>query len=152
LSCLRKTTRAKYCRSALQKHDLASESDPKTMPHPKYWMQRSFCLYPITTAEALEVAEQIKLPFHQTHIEPSRFQGYLLEDLSSATFLMCRFDAKRWPTKNDDLFLMYVERSRDVAAWMGSCGCEFRIVDIAAVLFRSDEDQKSFEKVLWPHR
>ncbi|QDM16133.1 hypothetical protein FNL55_08955 [Tardiphaga sp. vice352] len=115
-------------------------------------MQTSFCLYPITTAEALEVAEQISLNPILTYIEPSRFQGYLLEDLSSAVFLMCRFDAKRWPTKINDLFFMYVERSPDVAAWIGSCGCEFKVVEIAAVLFGSDQDRESFEKVLWPHR
>jgi hypothetical protein len=120
--------------------------------HYKYWMQHSYCLYPITTAYALEVAERIHLDLIQNNIEPSRFQGYLLEDLSSAVFLMCRFDAKRWPTKNDDLFFMYVERSPDVAAWMGSCGCKFKKVEIAAVLFGSDEDRESFEKVLWPHR
>jgi hypothetical protein len=35
---------------------------------------------------------------------------------------------------------------------VGSCGYDFEPVEIVAILFGSDEDRESFEKVLWPHR
>lgn len=46
---------------------------------------------------------------------------------------------------------MSVERSTEVSAWMKSCGSDFVIVEKAAVLFESNEDQEKFENVLWPH-
>lgn len=100
--------------------------------------------------DACAVAEQIKLSRWHTHIEPSRFSGFLFENVSAATLLRLNFDAKHWPTKVDDLFLMYVERSPEVSAWIASCGYEFETVEIVAILFGSDEDQESFEKVIWP--
>jgi hypothetical protein len=102
--------------------------------------------------EACDVANQIKLnPLH-THIEPSRFIGFLFDQVSAATLLRLTFDAKHWPTKVDDLFLMYVERSPEVSAWIASCSYEFEPVEIVAILFASDEDQESFENVIWPGR
>ncbi|MEA2898600.1 MAG: hypothetical protein QOJ84_4215 [Bradyrhizobium sp.] len=106
----------------------------------------------MSLAHACAVAKQIKLSRLHTYIEPSRFAGYLSDDLKAATALRITFNAKRWPTKVDDLFLMYVERSPEVSAWIGSCGYEFEPVEIVAVLFGSDEDQESFENVIWPGR
>jgi hypothetical protein len=116
----------------------------------KYRMQTSCCLYPMTLERTCDVANQIKLNPRQTYIEPSRFSGYLTDDIKAATALRITFNAKRWPTKDDDLFLMYVERSPEVSAWIGSSGFEFEPVEIIAVLFGSDEDQESFERVIWP--
>ena len=119
---------------------------------PKYRMKTSFCLYPMPIVDAIDVAKQINLGSERTHIEPSRFRGFLFDHLSPATLLMMLFEGKYWPTKVDDLYLIYVERSPEVSAWIDSCGYEFQAVEIVAILFGSDEDQESFENVIWPGR
>lgn len=103
-------------------------------------------------ADAVAVAQQINLGTERTHIEPSRFCGFLFDHPSPATLLMMLFDGKNWPTKVDDLYLIYVERSPEVSAWIDSSGYEFQTVEIVAILFASDEDQESFEEVIWPGR
>jgi len=118
----------------------------------KYRMQTSSCLYPMTLEEACDVANEIKLNPRRTYIEPSRFSGFLFDNVSDATLFRLMFDAKHWPTKVDHLFLLYVERSPEASAWIRSCGCDFAPVEIVAVLFGSDEDQKSFENVIWPRK
>jgi hypothetical protein len=115
-------------------------------------MQTSLCLYPTTLERAFDVADQIKLDLRRTHIEPSRFSGFLFDHESAATLFRLTFNARYWPTKVDDLFLMYVERSPEVSAWVASCGYEFEPVEIVAIWFESDEDQESFENVIWPGR
>ncbi|QDM26232.1 hypothetical protein FNL56_09145 [Tardiphaga sp. vice304] len=115
-------------------------------------MKTSFCLYPMPIVDAIDVAKQINLGFERTHIEPSRYCGFLFDHPSPATMLRMLFDGKYWPTKVNDLYLIYVERSPDVSAWIDSCGYEFQAVEIVAILFGSDEDQESFEEVIWPHR
>lgn len=115
-------------------------------------MQTSLCLYPTTVERAFDVAVQIKLDLRRTHIESSRFDGYLTDNKSAAIALRLFFSAKPWPTNVDDLFLMYVEQSPEVSAWIGSCGYEFQPVEIVAILFGSHEDQESFEAVIWPGR
>ena len=102
--------------------------------------------------KAVAVAKQIKLSPWHTHIEPSRFSGFLFDNVSVATLLRLTFDAKHWPTKVADLYLMYVERSPEVSDWIASCSDEFEFVEIVAILFGSDEDQESFEAVIWPAR
>jgi hypothetical protein len=106
----------------------------------------------MTLAHACAVANQIKLSPRHTYIEPSRFSGFLFDHVTAATLLRLTFDAKHWPTKVDDLFLMYVERSPEVSSWIASCGYQFEPVEIVAILFGSDEDQESFENVIWPGR
>lgn len=106
----------------------------------------------MTLEETCDVAEQIKLNPCQTYIEPSRHIGYLTKDRKAATALRLFFSAKRWPTKADDVYLMYLEPSLEVSAWMKSTSYVFEPVEIVAVLFASDEDQESFENVIWPAR
>jgi hypothetical protein len=132
--------------------EVATERRGGLCHSPKYRMQTSSCLYPMTLEEACDVANQIKLNPRQTYIEPSRFSGHLTDDNKAAVALRLTFNAKPWPTVSDDLHLMFVERSPEVLAWIGSCGYEFEPVEIVAVQFGSDEDQEKFEGVVWPHR
>ena len=116
-------------------------------------MQTSSCLYPMSVADACAVAGTLNLNALQFYSEPSRFSGFLFENQSAAIFIKMRFsDAKRWPTTDDKLFLMYVERSAEVLDWIKSCGYEFEPVEIVAIQFASDEDQENFENVIWPDR
>ena len=75
----------------------------------KYRMRNSACLYPMSLTDARAIAEQINLSPESCYIEPSRFNGYLSDNEIAAVLLRLRFNAKRWPTTRDDLYLMYVE-------------------------------------------
>lgn len=106
----------------------------------------------MTLEEAWDVADQIKLNRFETYIEPSRFTGYLFNNATAAVALRMTFNAKPWPTISEDIFLMYVEPSPDVSAWIGSCGYNSENIEIVAILFASHEDRKKFQKVIWPER
>jgi hypothetical protein len=115
-------------------------------------VRHSSFLYLLSYEEASEIASSLGLNPSLTFIEPSRYCGYMFDDLNAATAFRLAFDARRWPTTDDDHFLMIVEPTPEIASWLGSCGVECLPVETVAVQFRSEQDRADFEEVLWPSR
>src|SRR5215218_8797802 len=85
--------------------------------------------YPITLEHATDLREQLRLsPFH-THIEPSRYAGYLFDDLRSATAFRLRFNAERLPYADRSQFLMVAEHDPEMEPWLRSCGGDYEQVE-----------------------
>jgi len=107
-----------------------------------------FATYAITLEAATDLIQQLALsPFH-THIEPSRYAGYLFDDLRSATAFRLRFDAERLAYDDEEHFLMFALADQEIEPWLRSCGGEFERVEFVAVQFASDGDRAQFEAML----
>ncbi len=114
-------------------------------------MQTSSHLYTIPLDDVIAIAEQINLP-RQTHIEPSRYTGYLFDNVSHATLFRMTFDAKYWPTNVDGLYLLYAETTYEILEWISSLGFDHKVIEITGIVFNSDEDRKNFQNAIWSSR
>ena len=115
-------------------------------------MTSTSALYPLAFEEACDRASALDLDPSTTFIEPSRYVGLACDLPSAATLLKLTFNAERWPTVSDDVFLMVVPRAPEVVTFVKQCGYEFERVEITAMQFGSDADRARFERALWPDR
>jgi hypothetical protein len=107
-------------------------------------------IYPIPYERAFEIIEELQLNPFSTHVEPSARLIYVFTCPSEATFFCLRFDAERWPSANEDVFLMCVLDQPEVRHWASTCESIEAEVELAQVWFGSSADRKRFEQVVWP--
>jgi hypothetical protein len=107
--------------------------------------------YPFTLEHATDIIIELRLSPLETIIEPSRYRGYLFDDLGTATAFRLRFDAERLPYDDPSQFLMCVSADRDIEPGLAACGSEYREVEFVVVRFASEKDRLMFEESLSPY-
>jgi hypothetical protein len=113
-------------------------------------MHVRFCaLYFIALDTAHNLAAQIGLPGAKI-IEASRFTAFLCASPNDALHFFMRFsEAERWLTDYPEIFLFVIaDRGLEVRDWSERNPDSGQLVDVVAIEFCSESDQKRFEAAL----
>src|SRR4051794_25777884 len=105
--------------------------------------------YPITLEHATDIIIELRLSPLETIIEPSRYRGYLFDDLYAATAFRLRFDAEQVAYGDPAQFLMSVLDDAEIEQWLRSSDSECEQVEFVSVRFGSEGDRETFEGMLW---